>query len=108
MISLFQIDERIELLYYFYPAIERLMRCILNQAGIFDIENKRMFTFKVLSSIVLQNGTKIKTLFGDELGEDIHDYLEDTYADEGPRNKVMHYIKDATIAASSIHSAKYI
>lgn len=97
-----------EILYYFYPMIERIIRCILDQSGVFDMENADHYVFKTLNSIITQNGDKLKEVFKDEDGEDILYYLNDTYSENGIRNKVMHYFETTEIDTSAILSAKYI
>ena len=107
-IALHNCGDDFELLFYFYPMIERLMRCILDQSGVFDLENKDNYTYKTLYSIVKSNSKQIKKLFGGELGKEIHYYLVRTYSEKGPRNKVMHYSRRITINKFVVASATYI
>ncbi len=95
-------------LYYFYPMIERLIRCILQLSGVFDLENSEQYTFKTLYSIITQNENRIKEVFGLELSDEILFYLQETYGEDGPRNKVMHYNQNAEIPDSALISAQYI
>lgn len=97
-----------QVLYYLYPMIERLFRNILDKAGIFDIENAASYTFKTLYSIITQNNDQIIDVFGVDLGDEILYYLNDTYADLGPRNMLMHYHKKAEIPVTAVISAQYI
>ena len=47
-----------QLLFYYYPMIERLIRFILDAEGIFDMENISGDTFKTLKSIIETMKTK--------------------------------------------------
>lgn len=96
--------DNINDLYYFFPMIERLFRFILHEQGSFDIENKASQTYRTLFSIIDVNRDRLVKHFDDE----ILYYLEDTYKEDGVRNKVMHFNKNYHASREVICGAKYI
>lgn len=101
-------DEDYQVLLYLYPMIERLFRNILDQEGIFDLENSDSSTFKTLNSIVNQNKPQILEVLGEEFGDELIFYLEEIYSESGLRNMVLHYHKTFEFDKSDTIAAKYI
>ena len=83
-----------QLLYYYYPMIERLFRNILDTEEVFNLDNIRSDTFKTLKSIIENNEEQIVSVFDKEFGDELLYYLKETYFDDGIRNTIMHYNKE--------------
>ncbi len=89
--SFILLEDNPKLLFYYYPMIERLVRCILDMSGVFNIMNSNQYTFKTLFSIITNNKNGINEVFGAEFGDELYEYIRRTYCPDGIRNKIMHY-----------------
>lgn len=102
-----ELEDNPKLLFYYYPMIERLVRCLLNMSGVFDIMNSNQYTFKTLYSIIINNESGLSEVFGQDFGEEIYCYIVATYSPQGFRNKIMHY-SEGEVNLSVVASAKYM
>ena len=96
-------NDKVDILYYFFPLIEKLVLEILKIYNYADVECYEQGTYRTLYSIVQKEQNKI--VFPPE----VIDGLEHYYKDNGLRNLMMHYsdkLPDLKIKISELINAK--
>lgn len=78
-------SNRLEILYYFFPLIERLLIETLALTNIINVEHKNQGTFRTVNSLLQYS--EIKNI----IRPDILQTLNIHFAEEGLRNKMVHF-----------------
>lgn len=78
-------NDKVDILYYFFPLIEKLVLEILKIYNYTDVEFYEQGKYRTLYSIIQKEQNRI--VFPPE----VIDGLEEYYKDDGLRNLIMHY-----------------
>lgn len=94
----------VDFLYYLYPMMERMTLIILDLKGLFNIQCVEVSSNRTLNSILNINSDKIIDVLDDEIVY----YLQYAFAEDGLRNKILHFNIDTKYTEMDILSAQYI
>lgn len=78
-------NDKVDILYYFFPLIEKIVLEILKMYNYTDIEHYEQGMYRTLYSIIQKEQNRI--VFSSEVLEGLEHY----YKDNGLRNLMMHY-----------------
>lgn len=95
-------SDKLAVLFYMFPLIERLVVEILDITSLVNVETKNQGTIRTINSMLQDKETE--NIFGKEL----HDNLKEYFADNGLRNLLMHYDPKADIIGAYISTVKEI